>query len=149
MTVVQQLPQITTWGPIGPTGPIGPLYPDPMEISHEAYVWSFPLGFPMRISHGEILINARVVGGIPMIDGGEADDKIIAVLDNDDIFSHVQDISELPETLVERLRHYFKTYKTLPDEPEKVQIGKAYGREHAAKVIEAAAADYREEFRES
>ncbi len=102
-----------------------------------------------RISHGEILINARVVGGIPMIDGGEADDKIIAVLDNDDIFSHVQDIEELPETLVERLRHYFKTYKTLPDEPEKVQIGKAYGREHAAKVIEAAAADYREEFRES
>ena len=101
-----------------------------------------------RISHGEILINARVVGGIPMIDGGEADDKIISVLDNDDIFSHVQDITELPESLVERLRHYFKTYKTLPDEPEKVQIGKAYGREHAARVIEAAAADYREEFLE-
>jgi inorganic pyrophosphatase len=99
-----------------------------------------------RITHGEIIVNSRVVGGIPMIDGGEADDKIIAVLENDDIWSKVRDVSELPESLVERLRHYFHTYKTLPGEPEKVRVGKAYGREHAERVIEAALADYAEEF---
>lgn len=99
-----------------------------------------------RISHGEIILDARVVGGIPMIDGGEADDKIVSVLHSDDVYSHVTDISELPPSIVERLRHYFSTYKTLPDEPEKVLVGKVYGREKAAEVIRAAAADYEDEF---
>lgn len=99
-----------------------------------------------RISHGEIILDARVVGGIPMIDGDEADDKIIAVLDNDDIYSDVESVTDLPTTLVERLRHYFMTYKTLPDEPEKVKVGPVYGPEHAFKVIEASAADYQDEY---
>lgn len=99
-----------------------------------------------RISHGEIILDARVIGGIPMNDGGEADDKIISVLDSDDIYTGVNDIDGLPDSLVERLRHYFSTYKTLPDEPEKVKVGKAYGRERAFEVIRAAAADYDEEF---
>ncbi len=99
-----------------------------------------------RITRGEIIVNARVVGGITMLDHGEADDKIVAVLDNDDVWGSVDDISELPQSLIERLRHYFQTYKTLPDEPEKVKVGKAYGFEHAAKVIAAAAADYEDEY---
>lgn len=99
-----------------------------------------------RIAHGEIIVSGRVVGGIPMLDGEEADDKIIAILDNDDIWSAVRDVAELPGNLVERLRHYFHTYKTMPDEPGRVRVGKAYGREHAVRVIEAAAADYNEEF---
>ncbi len=99
-----------------------------------------------RISHGEIILDARVIGGIPMNDGGEADDKIISVLNSDDIYDGVNDIDGLPESLVERLRHYFSTYKTLPDEPEKVKVGKAYGRERAFEVIRAAAADYQEEY---
>lgn len=101
-----------------------------------------------RIAHGEIILNARVVGGIPMIDGGEADDKIVSVLDSDDVYAGVREISELPQSIVERLRHYFATYKTLPDEPEKVQIGKPYGRDRAAEVIRAAAADYEDEYGE-
>lgn len=99
-----------------------------------------------RIDHNEIILNARVVGGLPMVDNGEADDKIIAVLDNDDIWEPVRDVSDLPDSLVDRLRHYFQTYKTLPGEEEKVQVGRPYGREHAAKVIEAASADYDQEF---
>ncbi len=101
-----------------------------------------------RISHGEIILDARVIGGIPMNDGGEADDKIISVLNSDDIYDGVNDIDGLPDTLVERLRHYFSTYKTLPDEPEKVKVGKAYGRERAFEVIRAAAADYQDEYGE-
>ena len=99
-----------------------------------------------RINRSEGILSARVVGGLPMLDGGEADDKIISVLDNDDMWAHVQDVSDLPDNLVERLRHYFHTYKTLPDEPEKVRVGKPYGRQHALSVVEASMADYREEF---
>ena len=98
------------------------------------------------INHSEIILNARVLGGLPMMDHGEADDKIIAMLDNDLIWEGVTDISELPEVLVERLRHYFSTYKLIPGEESLVTIDNTYGREHAMEVIQAAMADYQEEY---
>jgi len=98
------------------------------------------------IARAEVTLSARVVGGLPMLDGGEADDKIIAVLINDEIWADVRDIPELPERLVGRLRHYFSTYKTLPGETSTVEVGEPYDREHALTVIKAAAADYAEAF---
>lgn len=98
------------------------------------------------ISKTEILLNARVVGGFPMLDGGEADDKIIAVLENDPLWSSVDDIADLPPALIERMRHYFMTYKLIPGEENKVSIGPAYGYEHAKIVIQASIADYNSEF---
>lgn len=98
------------------------------------------------ISKTEILLNARVVGGFPMLDGGEADDKIIAVLENDPLWSSVDDIAGLPPALIERMRHYFMTYKLIPGEENKVSIGPAYGFDHAKIVIQASIADYNSEF---
>ena len=98
------------------------------------------------ISRSEVIIKARVVGGLPMIDHGEADDKIIAVLDKDNIWADTTDIAELPEVLVERLRHYFGTYKLVPGQASEVSIGESYGREHAEKVIQAAIEDYHDAF---
>ncbi len=100
------------------------------------------------IQNAEIILNARVIGGLPMLDDGEADDKIIAVLDNDHIWAGVNNLSELPPVLVERLRHYFLTYKMIPGADNKVDIAGAYGREHAFKVIDASIADYQDEFGE-
>ena len=101
-----------------------------------------------QISRAEVLLNARVVGGIQMIDGGEADDKIIAVLEKDNLWADVNDVTELPPILVERLRHYFGTYKLVPGTESPVTIAETYGREHAFAVIEASIADYRETFGE-
>jgi inorganic pyrophosphatase len=99
------------------------------------------------ISRAEVILEARVVGGFPMLDDGEADDKIIAVLENDSVLADVQDVSDLPEPLVQRLRHYFATYKTLPGEEDShVVIHEPYGRERAQRVVEAAMADYEHEF---
>lgn len=98
------------------------------------------------IDRSDIILDARVVGGLPMLDNGEADDKIIAVLSNDNLWADIDNISELPAVLVERLRHYFSTYKLVPGEQHQVEIGDAYDREHAADVIQAAMADYEEEF---
>ncbi len=81
-----------------------------------------------------------------MLDQGEADDKIIAVLNKDYVWSHVGDLTELPAVLIERLRHYFLTYKLIPGEKANVSIGDAYGRAHAEKVIEAAINDYEQEY---
>lgn len=100
----------------------------------------------LPIERTEILMKARVIGGLPMLDGGEADDKIIAVLDQDFVYGDLQDISELPPILVERITHYFLTYKLVPGKENKVEIGPAYGYEHAARVVEASIADYNAEF---
>lgn len=98
------------------------------------------------IARAELIVNARVVGGLPMLDGGEADDKIIAVLENDPLWSHVSDLPDVPPALIERLRHYFLTYKLVPDQPSEISIGEAYGREHAETVIQAAIEDYESEY---
>ena len=98
------------------------------------------------ITKSEVILNARVVGGILMIDQGEADDKIVAVLENDSFWAEVTDISELPETLVERLRHYFSTYKLVPGRESQFSIEKVYDCEYAFKVVEAAIEDYNEEY---
>ena len=100
------------------------------------------------ISRGEILLDAWVVGGLRMLDRGEADDKIIAVLKDDPVWGDVRDVSGLPKALVDRLDHYFTTYKTLPGEPAQTLIEERYGREHALAVVEAAIADYHDAFGE-
>ena len=100
------------------------------------------------INKSEVILNARVIGGIPMLDNYEADDKIIAVVENDNIWSDVDHISHLPSVIVERLTHFFSTYKIVPDSPDKVKIGKAYDKNHAFKVISAAIEDYKERFGE-
>jgi inorganic pyrophosphatase len=98
------------------------------------------------ISKSEIVIPARVVGGLQMVDTREADDKIIAVLLNDYVWGSAQDITDLPTILVDRLEHYFATYKLVPGEAARVKIERRYGREHALKVIEASILDYRETY---
>lgn len=98
------------------------------------------------IAKSEVILNTRVVGGLPMVDHGEADDKIIAVLETDNMWAQVTDISELPKVLVDRLYHYFSTYKLIPGEEVNVTIDEPYGREHAMKVVMASIKDYQEEY---
>lgn len=98
------------------------------------------------INRGEVILRARVVGGIQMIDNGEADDKIVAVLDNDQFWKDANGIDDIAPALLERLRHYFATYKLVPGQPSDVCIEKIYDRDHAYAVIEAAMEDYTEEY---
>ncbi len=99
------------------------------------------------INRSEVVLNARVVGGLQMIDHGEADDKIVAVLDNDAIWGSARDLGDIPEALVERLRHYFSTYKMLhPGTSQPAVIERVYDAERARRVIEAAILDYKEMF---
>ena len=71
------------------------------------------------------------------------------MLEGDYVWDHVKDISQLAPVLVERLEHYFSTYKMVPGEPNKLQISGKYGYEHAKEVIEAACEDYQESFGET
>ncbi|HTX06525.1 MAG TPA: inorganic pyrophosphatase [Steroidobacteraceae bacterium] len=95
------------------------------------------------ITHSEVLLCARVVGGLKIIDRGEADDKIVAVLEGDYICGGARDLAEVPAALLERLEHYFSTYKLVPGEPANIAVVGRYGYEHAARVVSAAIEDYR------
>jgi inorganic pyrophosphatase len=99
------------------------------------------------ISHGDILVQAIVVGGLRMLDGNQADDKILAVLEGDAVYGAWQDVTDLPRTLVERIEHYFLTYKRPPGASEaRGEIVEIYGREAAHEVVLRCMADYTEHF---
>ena len=99
------------------------------------------------ISHGDILLKVIPIGGLRMIDGDEADDKILAVLCNDSVYGHWQDISECPKSLIDRLRHYFLTYKDMPGSRRaSVEITAVYPQAEAVEVINASIKDYKAEF---
>jgi inorganic pyrophosphatase len=98
------------------------------------------------ITRNEIVVRCRVIGGLQMIDRGEADDKIISVLENDHVWGEARSIKDVPEVLVERLQHYFLTYKLAPGQRPQARITRIYGRDHAHKVVRAAMDDYVDSF---
>jgi inorganic pyrophosphatase len=94
------------------------------------------------INRAEVILEVRVLGGLLMLDGGQADDKIVAVLKDDAIWSEARRLEDLPPRLVERLQHYFQTYKMRPGEAPSASVRQVYGAEHARGVVRAAMQDY-------
>jgi inorganic pyrophosphatase len=95
------------------------------------------------ISHGGVLVYARPIGGLRMIDRGQADDKIIAVLEGDAVYGDWKELADCSTKLIDRLHHYFLTYKQLPGiEERKVEIAATYSRDEAHQVIRASVEDY-------
>ncbi len=81
-----------------------------------------------------------------MLDGGEADDKIIAVLKGDQAYGAIEDISEMPQMVIDRVRHFFLTYKDLDGGAKNVEITHVYGKEEAFEVIRRSHNDYTNKF---
>ena len=101
-------------------------------------------------AQGNFFLNAKPIGGLRMIDGEQADDKIISILESDLAYGHIQDIAECPKALVDRLKHYFLSYKQLPgDAPRRVEIADVYDCEEALEVIRRSLIDYINNFGES
>lgn len=100
------------------------------------------------IPRGDIMLKASVIGGFRLIDKNEADDKIIAVLYDDFVFGKLKTIHDCPNDLIERLRHYFLTYKDAPGrESGRVQITDIYDREEAETIISLSLEDYKNNFK--
>lgn len=98
-------------------------------------------------SHGDFLLRAVPIGGLRLIDRQQADDKIVAVLEGDAAFGRWREISDVPAALVERLKHYFLTYKRPPGaERGAVEITHVYGSEEARDAIDRSREDYRMRF---
>ena len=100
------------------------------------------------ITRADIVVTARVLGGIRLLDEGEADDKIVAVLQSDTVFHYAKDLANLPNAVVNRLVHYFGTYKldVTGDGDNPIEVVGTYGRAEALDVILASMEDYHESF---
>ncbi len=95
------------------------------------------------ISRGEIVLVARPVGGLRMVEKSEADDKIIAVLLGDPTYGDIADVSQLPRAVIDRLRHYFLTYQTIPGETSStITVDPVYSATEARAILRAARLDY-------
>ncbi|MDM9619724.1 MULTISPECIES: inorganic diphosphatase [unclassified Rhizobium] len=79
------------------------------------------------------IIRVRAIGVLKMIDGGEVDDKIVAVptTDIDPTYDKVKEITDLPEIEQERLQAFFRVYKQLPAKRKVVELN---GFENAEKA---------------
>jgi inorganic pyrophosphatase len=98
-------------------------------------------------AQGNVFLKAKPIGGLRMIDGEQADDKIISVLEADLAYGHIKDIDECPQALIDRLKHYFLSYKQLPgDAPRRVEIVDVYDRAEAMDVIMRSMRDYEKQF---
>ena len=95
------------------------------------------------VTHGDVIVRARPIGGLRLLDHNQADDKIIAVLKNDAVYGDIKDIDELPVQIVRRLIHYFTTYKDIPGEnTQRMKFISIYGADVAHDVILRSMKDY-------
>lgn len=90
------------------------------------------------------LVEAKVIGVMQMLDGGEGDDKIIAVAANDPTVNHYNNIEELPRHFFDELRHFFEEYKTL--EKKSVKVEEFGNKEMAHEIIKKSIESYKENF---
>lgn len=90
------------------------------------------------------IVSAKVIGVMRMIDGGEADDKVIAVAEGDPSVNHINDISELPQHFISELQSFFEDYKKL--EHKTVKVEGFQNNELAREIVSKAISDYKEKF---
>lgn len=86
------------------------------------------------------------IGKFRMIDGNQSDDKIIAVLNNEAVYGNYKDIGDCPLLVIDRLKHYFLTYKDLPGNPRDVEITHTFGIDEAHEIIRRSMEDYHHKF---
>ena len=94
--------------------------------------------------HPMCILSAKVIGVMRMLDGGEMDDKIIAVAQNDMSVNHIDDVSELPRHFFRELQNFFEDYKKL--ENKTVKVENFQKKETAIEVVKQSIIDYQRIF---
>lgn len=95
--------------------------------------------------HPGVMIKFRPIGYLKMIDGGEADEKIIGVpsSDIDPTYDNIRDIEDLPVIERQRIEAFFRVYKQLPEGRKKVELNGYGNAEEARKMIQQAMDSYK------
>ena len=107
---------------------------DPLDVMVLSYIDAPPM----------CLMRARIIGVMGMIDGGEGDDKLIAVAEDDVSVSHIRDVEELPKQFTTEIIHFFSEYKRL--EEKEVEVTGIQNRDEAHRIIKEGIERYKEKF---
>jgi inorganic pyrophosphatase len=91
--------------------------------------------YPLNVG---ILVTARPVGILNMIDGGDKDDKIIAVPAEDKRFDDIKDITDVNKHTLKEIAHFLETYKALKGKAVSVEVGEFKGRAEAESAFDRA-----------
>ena len=91
-----------------------------------------------------ILVRARPVALINMIDSGQGDDKIIAVPTDDPRFNMINDLKDINPHTLKEIEHFYVTYKKLQNKEVKVEGFK--GKQEAEAAFEEGLKLYKKEY---
>jgi inorganic pyrophosphatase len=78
-------------------------------------------------------MEARPIGVLDMVDGGDGDAKILAVPSSDPRWNNTKSITDVEPHILEEIRHFFKVYKDL--QMKSVEVGEWRPREDAEREI--------------
>ncbi len=92
-----------------------------------------------------VLVEARVIGAMRMIDSGEQDDKLIGVVAEDPRLNHINDIEDVGEHTLKEIRHFFEHYKDL--QGKKVEVKEFLGKQQALKILKDSISLYNQKFK--
>jgi inorganic pyrophosphatase len=87
-----------------------------------------------------ILVRVRPVAVMDMIDGGESDNKVIAVPTDDPRWNEVKDLGDINKHTIKEIEHFFSTYKKIQN--KEVAVNGFRGAEDAKKDYDKAIAQY-------
>ncbi len=90
------------------------------------------------------LVQCRPLGAIRMIDGGDNDEKVIAVCEGDRDYADVKTLEDLPKHLIDEMCHFFSVYKAL--ENKVTEINGTIGLEETKKLIQAGMDGYQKKY---
>lgn len=90
------------------------------------------------------IVEARPIGVLDMVDGGEGDAKVLAVPTSDPRWKNTKDISDLEPHLLDEIKHFFTVYKDL--QMKKVEVGNWSGRKEAERAVEKSIELYQKEY---
>lgn len=93
-----------------------------------------------------ILVTARPVAVMEMVDSGESDYKIIAVPTEDKRWDDVQDLGDLNQHTIKEIKHFFETYKALKGKPAPVEVGEVKGKDAATAAFAESLELYKQKF---
>ncbi|MFW6319855.1 MAG: inorganic diphosphatase [Bacillota bacterium] len=98
---------------------------DPLDILVIASTKTFP----------GCIVDARILGYLDMIDNDEKDQKVIAVMEHDPRFSHIQSLDDIQDHMKREIKHFFKTYKDL-QQNKKVEVYDFHSQKEAIQLID-------------
>lgn len=90
------------------------------------------------------IVECYPIGILRMTDSNEEDEKVIAIAKKDPFLNCYKDISELPSSITEEIKHFFQVYKQL--EGKVTTVDEMMGKEEAEKIIEEAIQNYKKNF---